>query len=122
MPAPNASPRESAAGSGVYYAGPDLKGRCRMRGNSRTAALTLVLLWAVPALAEDVTLSGTVTWDVVNAQSGYVLVFGLSEVGFSAQVPLDVDAGGHSGTYSLAVPPDDYVVYVNVGACPGIEN
>jgi hypothetical protein len=93
-----------------------------MRGNSRTAALTLVLLWAVPALAEDVTLSGTVTWDVVNAQSGYVLVFGLSEVGFSAQVPLDVDAGGHSGTYSLAVPPDDYVVYVNVGACPGIEN
>jgi hypothetical protein len=74
------------------------------------------LFFAGRAAADDAVVQGTVTWDVVHAAAGTISLFGQT-FGARVEVPLVINPGGLSGSYTTTLPTDDYGAFVAVGDC-----
>jgi hypothetical protein len=91
--------------------------RMTRRSVLATGVLALsTLTFANRAAADSNVVHGVVTWNVVNAAAGTVTL-NAQTLGQSFEVPLEIDAGGFSATYTTSLPSDDYGVIVAVGDC-----
>ena len=79
------------------------------------ATLAFSLACAGPALAE--TVSGNVSWDVVNAQAATVFLLP-NTAGAEIQAPIVINPSLKSGSYMATLPSGDYSVLVSIGDCP----